>query len=56
MKLHEFTLIFSCVTFGVLLGNTFAHGIISTECDRLGKFYVGKKVYECKQKITKEEK
>jgi hypothetical protein len=27
-----------------------AHGVISTECQKLGAFYVGEKVFECKLK------
>lgn len=27
-----------------------AHSSIATECDKLGSFYVGDKVYECKRK------
>ena len=28
-----------------------AHGTIAKECERLGAFYVGDKVYECKLKV-----
>lgn len=27
-----------------------AHGTVATECEKLGAFYVGDKVYECKVK------
>ena len=27
-----------------------AHGTVSQECEKLGAFYVGKTVYECKAK------
>lgn len=27
-----------------------AHGTVATECEKLGAFYVGNKVYECKVK------
>lgn len=30
-----------------LSGWYFAHTTIATECERLGKFYVGKNVYQC---------
>lgn len=30
-----------------LSGWYFAHTTVATECERLGKFYVGKKVYQC---------
>ena len=35
---------------GVLLGWGIAHGIVSSECDKLGGFYVNDTVYECRQK------
>ena len=35
-----------------LSGWYFAHTTVATECERLGKFYVGKKVYQC-MKIQK---
>lgn len=28
-------------------GWTEAHHVVATECERLGKFFVGKKVYTC---------
>lgn len=30
-----------------LSGWYFAHTTVATECERLGKFYVGKQVYQC---------
>ncbi|MDP0146059.1 hypothetical protein Q7384_08635 [Glaesserella parasuis] len=35
-----------------LSGWYFAHTTVATECERLGKFYVGKNVYQC-MKIQK---
>ena len=35
---------------GVLLGWLIAHDTVSTECDKLGSFYVGSKVYSCQRK------
>lgn len=32
---------------GVLMGWTFAHKTVAIECDRLGGFFVGDKVYRC---------
>jgi len=29
-----------------------AHSTVATECEKLGAFYVGQKVYECKLKGT----
>ena len=29
-----------------------AHGTVAKECEKLGSFYVGDKVYECKLKTT----
>lgn len=40
----------ACLIFifaGWLSGWYFAHTTVATECERLGKFYVGKKVFEC---------
>ena len=34
----------------------FAHTTIATECERLGKFYVGKNVYQCSKIETIEDK
>lgn len=39
---------------GVLLGWVYAHYTVATECERLGAFYVGSKVYECKLKESKQ--
>ena len=36
--------------FGLFLGWVFAHSTVATECKKLGSFYVGDKVYECKLK------
>jgi hypothetical protein len=36
--------------FGLFLGWIFAHNTVATECGRLGSFYVGSTVYECKVK------
>ncbi len=36
---------------GHKFGYVKAHYVVSQECERLGKFFVGKKVYEC-VKIT----
>lgn len=30
-----------------LSGWYFAHATVATDCERLGKFYVGKNVYQC---------
>lgn len=35
---------------GVLLGWSIAHGVVASECDKLGGFYVNDTVYECRQK------
>ena len=36
--------------FGCVGGWIDAHGTVSSECDKLGAFYVGSKIYECKEK------
>ena len=33
--------------FGYDIGWTSAHNTVAIECERLGKFFVGKKVFEC---------
>lgn len=35
---------------GVLVGYAEAHSTVARECERLGAFYVGDKVFECKLK------
>lgn len=32
------------------LGWLLAHSTVATECERLGSFYVGQKVFDCKEK------
>lgn len=39
-----------------LSGWYFAHNTVATECERLGKFYVGKNVYQCSKIETLEGK
>ena len=39
-----------------LSGWYFAHSTVATECERLGKFYVGKSVYQCSKIETIEGK
>lgn len=39
--------------FWFLAGWVFAHNDVKTECNRLGAFYVGSKVYECKVREQK---
>lgn len=36
-----------CLWLGYQVGWTDAHTTVAKECDRLGGFYVGKKVYRC---------
>jgi len=40
---------------GCFIGWGFAHTTIATECKRLGKFYVGKEVFECSKIETEKE-
>jgi len=52
------TQILLCLLIGLLIGFAFgwgfAHNAVATECERLGSFFVGEKVYECKLKNTGE--
>jgi hypothetical protein len=43
--MHVAVIVFSCF-FGWIM----AHDSVSTECKKLGAFYVGSTVYECKEK------
>lgn len=36
---------------GLLIGWIIAHSIVSIECDKLGGFYVGDKIYYCTEKL-----
>lgn len=40
----------SIIALMVLFGWVLAHQTVSTECQRLGAFYVGDKTFECKEK------
>ena len=37
-----------CLLFGWLCGWLHAHKTVASECEKLGRFYVGETVYECK--------
>ena len=39
-----------CFAVGCIGGWADAHSTVSSECDKLGSFYVGSKIYECKEK------
>ena len=41
---------------GVALGWAWAHTTIASECDRLGGFYVGERVYKCERIEVKDGK
>lgn len=36
-----------CLIIGFAIGYIYAHNVVSKECEMLGKFYVGKKIYHC---------
>lgn len=38
------------LAIGAVLGYAEAHSTVARECERLGAFYVGNKVFECKLK------
>lgn len=38
------------IAVATCVGWLFAHETVATECKRLGSFYVGSTVYECKEK------
>jgi len=42
------------ILIGWLFGWTHAHGTVASECKKLGSFYVGEVVFECK-KVEKKE-
>lgn len=37
------------VVLALFIGWTTAHYVVSTECQKLGAFYVGQKTFECKE-------
>jgi hypothetical protein len=39
------------ILIGLYIGWTYAHFTVADECEKLGKFYVGKRIFEC-TKIT----
>ena len=39
--------LFIAFSIWYMVGWINAHKTVATECERLGKFFVGKKVYEC---------
>ncbi|WP_313082616.1 hypothetical protein [Pulveribacter sp.] len=47
----SFAALVTCSIFllGALCGWVYAHGVIAAECERLGGFYVGTNIYECKR-------
>jgi len=42
----KFAILFALLV-GVSIGWDWAHHTVATECERLGKFYVGKRTFEC---------
>lgn len=46
----EATAVVATILAVFALGWIFAHTTVATECERLGAFYVGQKVFECKEK------
>lgn len=49
MKSIFWMLLVAVISYNV--GDLLAHTVIKTECDRLGKFYIGQKVYNCSNSI-----
>lgn len=41
------------LAFAFGLGWGICHNTIANECDKIGAFYVGDRIYECKAKQTK---
>ena len=41
---------------GVCIGWIWAHNTVANECDRLGSFYVGERVYKCERIEVKDGK
>ena len=42
-------MMFFFFVLGVLIGWTWTHYTIASECKKLGKFYVGDEVFECRK-------
>ncbi|WP_167432564.1 hypothetical protein [Moraxella equi] len=41
------------LVIGFFVGYQYAHFYIANECEKLGGFFVGNKIYECKRVIKK---
>ena len=39
----------ACGMLGYQFGWNAAHHTVANECDRLGRFFVGKRIYECRR-------
>lgn len=37
----------ACLGIGFFVGWVYAHHVVATECRKLGRFYVGKSVFNC---------
>ena len=37
----------ACIGLGFFIGWLYAHSVIANECRKLGRFYVGKSVFNC---------
>ena len=37
----------ACLGVGFFVGWVYAHNVIANECRKLGRFYVGKSVFNC---------
>ncbi|MBG8559163.1 hypothetical protein I4436_06015 [Pseudomonas qingdaonensis] len=44
--MDKFGLLFALIV-GIAIGWSWAHHTVATECERLGKFYVGKRTFKC---------
>lgn len=52
---YQIAIVILFVIIGYQVGWVRAHSTVATECEKLGKFYVGDTVYECTA-VTKVEK
>lgn len=44
----------SMAALAILIGWILAHNTVATECEKLGSFYVGDKVFKCELKEVKQ--
>ena len=55
MDAFEAFVLIGSMILSAIGGWVYAHETVATECDRLGSFYVGDKVYHCTRVVSAKE-